>query len=327
LLIQAESGSEADSPLISAVIVNRLHDKMPLQIDATLCYAKGGCPPVPVDADKKIDSPYNTYKLMGLPPTPIETVNANALAAALNPAFVPYKYYVSDKNGKTYFATTRPSTNATSRRHAVPADDSPGNGVVCSIGSSPVQSNTRSLHGKQLRRGRTSRMRPLLGVASLVLEGGGNHKRPSQLLHDAFEDTPATPKQIRKRFGRKVAHRRRVHQDRSVRRPRKKRPRNAATWRAEVALSSTRSECIGLGACVRAARARTARTTLTDLRRYGPETWGRFNAGAVDEAWYYRSLSIVLSRRPSAQRRAPRQRASWRRSPAGGRRRRPQPGR
>jgi UPF0755 protein len=106
-LIQAESGSDADSPLISAVIVNRLRDQMPLQIDATLCYAKGGCPPVPDDDDKKIDSPYNTYKVMGLPPTPIESVNANALVAAMNPAPVPYKYYVSDKNGKTYFAVTQ----------------------------------------------------------------------------------------------------------------------------------------------------------------------------------------------------------------------------
>ena len=47
---------------------------MPLQIDATLCYAKGGCPPVPNNADKQIDSPYNTYKVTGLPPTPIMTV-------------------------------------------------------------------------------------------------------------------------------------------------------------------------------------------------------------------------------------------------------------
>ncbi len=106
-LIQAESGSEADSPLISAVIVNRIRDKMQLQIDATLCYAKGGCPPVPVEADKKIDSPYNTYKVDGLPPTPIETISASALNAAMNPAPVSYKYYVSDKNGKTYYATTQ----------------------------------------------------------------------------------------------------------------------------------------------------------------------------------------------------------------------------
>jgi UPF0755 protein len=106
-LIQAESANDADSPLISAVIVNRLRDGMPLQIDATLCYAKGGCPPVPVDADKKIDSPYNTYRVQGLPPTPIETVSAKALEAALAPFPAPYKFYVHDKNGKTYYATTQ----------------------------------------------------------------------------------------------------------------------------------------------------------------------------------------------------------------------------
>jgi UPF0755 protein len=105
-LIEAEAGSKDDAPLISAVIVNRLRDNMPLQIDATLCYAKGGCPPVPTDADRKIDSPYNTYKIPGLPPTPIKSVSEVALRAALTPAMVSYKYYVSDSHGKTYFATT-----------------------------------------------------------------------------------------------------------------------------------------------------------------------------------------------------------------------------
>jgi UPF0755 protein len=105
-LIQAEAGNKDDAPLISAVIVNRLKDDMPLQIDATLCYAKGGCPPVPTDDDRKIDSPYNTYKFKGLPPGPIKTVSEVALRAALNPAPVPYKYYVSDANGKTYYAVT-----------------------------------------------------------------------------------------------------------------------------------------------------------------------------------------------------------------------------
>jgi UPF0755 protein len=105
-LIEAEAGTAADAPLISAVIVNRLKAATPLQIDATLCYAKGGCPPVPTDADRKIDSPYNTYRIAGLPPTPIRTVSEVALHAALNPAAVPYLYYVSDKNGKTYYATT-----------------------------------------------------------------------------------------------------------------------------------------------------------------------------------------------------------------------------
>ncbi|MFN8026358.1 MAG: endolytic transglycosylase MltG [Acidimicrobiia bacterium] len=105
-LIEAEAGSAEDMPLISAVIHNRLKQGMPLQIDATLCYAKGGCPPVPTDKDRKIDSPYNTYKIAGLPPTPIRTVSEAALKAALAPAAVDYLYYVSDKNGKTYYATT-----------------------------------------------------------------------------------------------------------------------------------------------------------------------------------------------------------------------------
>jgi UPF0755 protein len=107
-LIQGEAGTKEDAPLISAVIVTRLKDDMPLQIDATLCYAKGGCPPVPTDDDRKIDSPYNTYKVKGLPPGPIETVSEVALRAALNPAPVPFKYYVSDANGRTYYAVTLP---------------------------------------------------------------------------------------------------------------------------------------------------------------------------------------------------------------------------
>jgi UPF0755 protein len=105
-LIEAEAGTKDDTPLISAVIVNRLKAGTPLQIDATLCYAKGGCPPVPTEADRKIDSPYNTYKISGLPPTPIKTVSAVALTAALHPAPVSYLYYVADSKGKTYYATT-----------------------------------------------------------------------------------------------------------------------------------------------------------------------------------------------------------------------------
>jgi UPF0755 protein len=112
-LIQTEAKLAEDAPLISAVIRNRLEDGMPLQIDSTLCYAKGGCPPVPTNADKAIDSPYNTYKISGLPPTPISSVTEANLVAAINPADVPYKYYViADTNGKHAFATTLAEHNA-----------------------------------------------------------------------------------------------------------------------------------------------------------------------------------------------------------------------
>jgi UPF0755 protein len=112
-LIQTEAKLAEDAPLISAVIRNRLAAGMQLQIDATLCYAKGGCPPLPTDADKTINSPYNTYLIAALPPTPISSMTEASLAAALTPAAVPYLYYViADANGKHAFATTLAEHNA-----------------------------------------------------------------------------------------------------------------------------------------------------------------------------------------------------------------------
>ncbi len=118
-LVQAEAGNAADAPKVAAVILNRTRQNTPLQIDATLCYAKGGCPPVPSNADKAIDSPYNTYRVAGLPPTPIMTVAEQSLRAALAPADVPYLYYVTGKDGVTYFATTLAEHEANIREHGV----------------------------------------------------------------------------------------------------------------------------------------------------------------------------------------------------------------
>jgi len=112
-LIQTEAKLVEDAPLISAVIRNRIAQGTPLQIDSTLCYIKGGCPPLPTDADKQIDSPYNTYQIIALPPTPIASMTEASLQAALAPAAVPYLYYViADANGKHAFATTLEEHNA-----------------------------------------------------------------------------------------------------------------------------------------------------------------------------------------------------------------------
>jgi UPF0755 protein len=106
-LIQTEAKLEDDRPLIASVVYNRLRDKMPLQIDATLLYARGNKSGPIYNSDKQIDSPYNTYKVSGLPPTPISTVTRASLLAAMNPATTAFKYYVlADKNGKHAFATT-----------------------------------------------------------------------------------------------------------------------------------------------------------------------------------------------------------------------------
>jgi UPF0755 protein len=106
-LIQREAGVGEDRPLIAAVVENRLRQAMPLQIDATVLYARGGGTGPLTDADFALDSPYNTYRVPGLPPTPISTVTEASLTAALHPADVPYLYYVlTDTNGKHAFATT-----------------------------------------------------------------------------------------------------------------------------------------------------------------------------------------------------------------------------
>ena len=118
-LVQAEAGSAADAPKVAAVILNRIKQGSMLQIDATLCYAKGGCPPVPSNADKQIDSPYNTYRVTGLPPTPIMTVTEQSLRAALAPANVPYLFYVTGKDGVTRFATTEAEHEANIEAHGV----------------------------------------------------------------------------------------------------------------------------------------------------------------------------------------------------------------
>ena len=117
-LVQAEA-RRPTRPNVSAVIANRLAQGMPLQIDATLCYAKGGCPPVPNNADKQIDSPYNTYRVTGLPPTPIMTVTDRALRAAAHPADVPYLFYVTGNDGVTRFATTLAEHEQNIREHGV----------------------------------------------------------------------------------------------------------------------------------------------------------------------------------------------------------------
>ena len=118
-LVQQEAKLPSDAPLVASVIYNRLKARMPLQIDATLCYAKGGCPPVPTNADKQLDSPYNTYRVQGLPPTPIMTVTEQSLRAALAPADVPYLFYVTGKDGVTYYATTLAEHDANIRAHGV----------------------------------------------------------------------------------------------------------------------------------------------------------------------------------------------------------------
>jgi UPF0755 protein len=107
-MIDREALVAAERPIVAAVIWNRLRKDMLLQIDATIQYALGETKPVLTFDDLKIDSPYNTYKHAGLPPTPISNPGLAALKAAANPSDDKYLYYVArnDGTGRHYFSTT-----------------------------------------------------------------------------------------------------------------------------------------------------------------------------------------------------------------------------
>ncbi len=107
-MIDREAMVAAERPVVAAVIWNRLRKGMLLQIDATIQYALGETKPLLTFDDLKIDSPYNTYKHEGLPPTPISNPGKAALRAAADPADVDYLYYVArnDGTGRHYFSTS-----------------------------------------------------------------------------------------------------------------------------------------------------------------------------------------------------------------------------
>ena len=109
-LIQEEIKDPFEMRIGAGILKKRLEAGIPLQIDTTLCYLKGvdgmGCLPI-TQADKALDSPYNTYLYRGLPPGPISNPGLDAIRATLNPANSPYLYYVSDpKTGRTIFGKT-----------------------------------------------------------------------------------------------------------------------------------------------------------------------------------------------------------------------------
>jgi UPF0755 protein len=103
-LVEAESKLQEDRPLVSSVVKNRLNDNMLIQIDATVLYALQKRKSQVLLVDLQIDSPYNTYKYLGLPPTPICGFGERSLKAVLETPENDYLYYLlTDKNGKMSF--------------------------------------------------------------------------------------------------------------------------------------------------------------------------------------------------------------------------------
>jgi len=116
-LVEREARIEAERPLVAAVVYNRLEENMPLQFDSTLQYALNKYGQRMLDADKEVDSPYNTYRFRGLPPGPIASPGEASIRAAIAPAQEPYLYFVSNADGEshTFSRTYREHQEAVAR--------------------------------------------------------------------------------------------------------------------------------------------------------------------------------------------------------------------
>jgi UPF0755 protein len=105
-IIQKESNSVKEMPLISSVIYNRLEKNMRLQMDGTLNYGKYAHTIVTPERIRTDESLYNTYKHKGLPPAPLSTVSIEALESAYSPKSSDYLFFMLNKDGSHNFAAT-----------------------------------------------------------------------------------------------------------------------------------------------------------------------------------------------------------------------------
>ncbi len=107
-LIEREARLREEQPKIASVIYNRLDEGIALQIDATVLYALGEQKDRVLLEDLEVESPWNTYRQPGLPPTPISGAGKAAIEAAADPAETDFLYYVvvNPETGKHAFSET-----------------------------------------------------------------------------------------------------------------------------------------------------------------------------------------------------------------------------
>ncbi|OGK51608.1 hypothetical protein A2966_01015 [Candidatus Roizmanbacteria bacterium RIFCSPLOWO2_01_FULL_41_22] len=113
-IVEREAKFDQDRKIVAGILVRRLREDIPLQVDATIQYILGYQSTekrwwkthLSVN-DLKINSFYNTYKQIGLPPGPISNPGLSALEAVVNAnPNTPYLFYLSEPSGKTHYATT-----------------------------------------------------------------------------------------------------------------------------------------------------------------------------------------------------------------------------
>jgi uncharacterized YceG family protein len=128
-MIEREAGVPKQRKLVASVIYNRLHEGMPLGIDATIRFATGNYSQPLTESQLAVDSPYNTRTNTGLPPGPINSPGLDAIEAAAHPAKTKYLFYVNAPNtcNELNFAKTEAEFEADVQKYETAREKNGGN--------------------------------------------------------------------------------------------------------------------------------------------------------------------------------------------------------
>jgi UPF0755 protein len=105
-IIEKEAATPEEMPIISGILWKRLDEGKPLQVDAPFLYTLGKASSELTRKDLASNSPYNTYRNKGLPPTPIANPGLDAIRAAITPVDSPYYFYLHGRDGVIRYAIT-----------------------------------------------------------------------------------------------------------------------------------------------------------------------------------------------------------------------------
>lgn len=108
---------KSERRLVASVFINRLRKDMPLESDATVNYVTGKSDRSVTIADTKIDSRYNTYRYVGLPPGPISNPGIDSIMAAIFPSTSDYYFFLNSPDGVAYFGKTLAEHNANREKY------------------------------------------------------------------------------------------------------------------------------------------------------------------------------------------------------------------
>jgi UPF0755 protein len=128
-MIEREAGVPSQRRLVASVVYNRLHEGMPLGIDATIRFATGNYEKPLTESQLAVDSPYNTRTHAGLPPGPIDSPGLEAIDAAAHPAKTGFLFYVNKPGtcNELAFAKTEAEFQADVARYDAAREANGGN--------------------------------------------------------------------------------------------------------------------------------------------------------------------------------------------------------